>query len=368
MLEIPTRQELQTQANDDVQTEINGALGARLASRLAYALAALTYGLYLGLRFNSRQLFIDTASTPFALLWASIYGVTPRPATQASGPVQFTGVSGSVFVGGEVCASEDGTQYTVLVGGEVPGIGELILEVEAVDAGASGNLIEGQTIVLQSPPAGVDTNGLTVNGGIEDGFDVETSESVVARTLELIRAPRRGGSEEDYQIWSKEVPGISAAFARGSFAGAGTVLVIVAQEWDPGQPFDDPENTPVPSTTLIGDVEVYLEARKPAGLHLVAVQPPVLQELTPFVVLDPDTPDIRTAVLQSLGLALANVEPGGVAYYDDQVRAIDRAAGEEHHQLWIENPDNPGEYGPYNTPVGDNSLMIPGTPTWTEPP
>ena len=49
-------------------------------------------------------------------------------------------------------------------------------------------------------------------------------------------------------------------------------------------------------------------------------------------------------------------------------RAIDRAAGEEHHRLFVEDLDNPGTYGPYDTAVGDTSLMTVGTVTWTEPP
>ena len=92
----------------------------------------------------------------------------------------------------------------------------------------------------------------------------------------------------------------------------------------------------------------------------------VLQDLDPYIVLEPDTPAIRNSVKQSLALALAGVEPGSLAYYDDMVRAIDRAAGEQHHRLFVS--DGLGGFGPFDTLVGTTSLLVPGTITWTEPP
>lgn len=366
MLEIPTLRILRQQAQQDLDTEVNGAQGSRLRTAIALALAGLVYLLLKSLQFLSRQLFIDTADDPFALLIASIYGVTPTPATKASGPVRFTGSNGTIFAGGEIAQRADGTQYIVTTPGVIGPTSEIELTVESVEAGAAGNTATGETLTLTSPPVGADADALVIDPGIVDGFDVESVESVVERTLEQIRAARRGGSEDDYEIWAQEVPGIANAYARGSFAGIGTVLVIIAQEWDPALPLS-PTNTPVPSPSLIADVEAYLEVRKPAGLHLVAVQPPVLQQLDPYIVLDPDTPAIQANVARSLALQLATVEPGTLARYDDQVIAINRAAGEEHHQLFIDKGDSI-TFGPYNTQVGDNNLLIPGTITWTEPP
>jgi hypothetical protein len=109
-----------------------------------------------------------------------------------------------------------------------------------------------------------------------------------------------------------------------------------------------------------------LDVNKPAGLHGVFVQAPVLQNLDPYIVLTPDTAEIRNTVTRSLAIALADVEPGEIARYDDLVIAIDRAAGEEHHRLFVS--DGGGGFGPYDTTVGDTSLLLPGTITWTEPP
>src|SRR5690606_13936316 len=108
--------------------------------------------------------------------------------------------------------------------------------------------------------------------------------------------------------------------------------------------------------------------RRSSDLQGVFVQGPVLQELNPYIVLNPDTPDIRTAVTQSLALALAEAEPDGIAYYDDIVKAIDRAAGEQHHRPFVFDSEGGTNYGPYDTQVGSTSLLVPGTITWAAPP
>ena len=81
MLEIPTLRVLRLQAQQDMNTEVNGALGSALRTAIAFALAGLVYALMTALQFLSRQPFIDTADDAFSLLIASIYGVTPTPAT-----------------------------------------------------------------------------------------------------------------------------------------------------------------------------------------------------------------------------------------------------------------------------------------------
>lgn len=363
MLSIPSLRQLRIQAQQDLSTEADGALRDALINSIAYALAGMGYLDLKTLQWLSRQLFVDTADDSYALLWASIFGVDPTAAVQSTGSVMITGTEGALISGGEVLVAEDGRQYTIDDPDTIGVTGQLTVAVTAVEAGEAGDLAEGEALTFVAPPTDVDADAVVVGeDGISGGFDAETPAAVKARTLAQIRAPRRGGSEEDYEVWAKEVGGVSQAFARGSYAGIGTVLVIITKAWDP----TDSEDTPVPTEALIEDVEEHLESLKPAGLHLVSVQAPTLQELDPYIVLDPDTADIRSAVQRSLALALAEVEPGGTAYYDDLVDAINRAAGEEHHRLFVS--DGGGNFGPYDTVVGYNHLIVPGTITWSEPP
>jgi uncharacterized phage protein gp47/JayE len=366
MFSIPTLKQLRQLARDDVETEINGTLGSRLREAIAFALAAFGYMYLRILQWEARQMFVDIAEATFKLLWASIYGVTPNPATSATGLIRATGTPGSVIPALTVLTRDDGAEFLTQAVAVIGPTSEVDITVAASIAGEDGNTLTGTELTFTTPPVGVDADALVLGtpgeDGLTDGFDAEDAESVGERTLVKIQSVPRGGSETDYVIWSTDVSGVAQAWAFDAAFGIGTVLVIIAQEWDPTDPLD----TPVPSPALISTVETSLTALKPAGLHGVFVQGPVLQDLDPYIVLNPDTPDIRNAVLQSLALALAEVEPGGIAYYDDLVKAIDRAAGEQHHRLFVS--DGLGGFGPYDTTVGATSMLVPGTPTWAEPP
>ena len=366
MFTIPTLKQLRQLANDDVETEINGTLGSRLRAAIAFALAAFGYMYLRILQWEARQMFVNLADAAFQLLWASVYGVTPNPATQATGTVQATGTPGSAIPALTVLARDDGTEFLTVGPIVMPPVGEVDITVTASVAGENGNTLTGVVLTFSAPPPGVNATAIVLGtpgeDGLADGFDAEDAASVGARTLVKIQSVPRGGSETDYVVWSTDVSGVAQAWAFDAAFGIGTVLVIISQEWDPTDPLD----TPIPSATLISTVEASLDALKPAGLHGVFVQGPVLQDLDPYIVLRPDTTDIRNTVTQSLALALAAVEPGGTAFYDDLVIAINRAAGEEHHRLFVS--DGLGGFGPYDTLVGATSLVVPGTITWTEPP
>jgi uncharacterized phage protein gp47/JayE len=368
MFTIPSLKQLRQLARDDVETEINGTLGSRLREAIAFALAAIGYMYLKILQWEARQMFVDLADAAFKLLWAAIYGITPNAATTATGLARSTGVNGTVIPALAELARADGAIFIVQAPATIGAItsGEVDITVSALEAGAIGNTLTGTSLTFTSPPVGVDADAIVLGtageDGIADGFDAEDADSVGERTLFKIQSVPRGGSEADYVGWSTDVSGVAQAWAFDAAFGIGTVLVVIAQEWDPTEPGD----SPVPSPALIATVEASLTALKPAGLHGVFVQGPVLQDLDPFIVLEPDTVDIRNAVTQSLALALAEVEPGGIAYYDDLVKAVDRAAGEQHHRLFVS--DGLGGYGPYDTVAGATSLLVPGTPTWTEPP
>jgi len=366
MFPIPTLKELRQQARDDVEAELNGTLGSRLREAIAFALAAFGY-LYLRiLQWLSRQLFVDLADASYKLLWASIYDVTPNPATPATGHVKATGTIGQPIPALTVLARDDGAEFLTQAPAVIDGTGEATVLVAAFEAGLAGNTLTGTVLTFTPPLPGINSTAIVLGtvgeNGLIDGFDAETADAVGARTLTKIQSTPRGGSETDYVVWSTDISGVAQAWAYDAAFGIGTVLVIIAKDWDP----TDPGDSPIPSATLITTVELALKDLKPAGLYGVFVQGPVLQDLDPYIVLDPDTVKIRAAVTRSLALALATVEPGSLARYDDMVRAIDRAAGEQHHRLFVS--DGLGGWGPYDIQVGATSILVPGTITWTEPP
>lgn len=359
MLEIPTLRQLATQAEEDLRVEADGRIRPAIQAALAWALAGLAYLYLLALRFLSRNLFLDTADEAYALQHASIDGVEPLPAIPSKGSAQATGTNGSIVTAGTLLERADGARYSVDTEATVVA-GEVVLSLTAVIAGVAGDLEAGQALTFVSTPVGLDAETTVMAPGIIGGADVETPAETQARALARRRARRRGGSEDDYEVWAREASvDVANAWATGSYQGIGTVLVIVAQDWDPTI---DGE-TPVPTPALISTVASYIDLRKPAGLWLVTVQGPTLYSLDPEILLSPDTPAIRTAVEKALARHLATVEPGGLVYYDDLVDAINRAIGEDHHLLRV-----PAKIslvlGVNNVQLDAGELAVPGTIDW----
>jgi uncharacterized phage protein gp47/JayE len=68
------------------------------------------------------------------------------------------------------------------------------LPVQAVTAGASGNVAGGAALTLVSPIAGVTALAVDGNNGLAGGTDLEDVESWRARIIDMIRNPPAGGS------------------------------------------------------------------------------------------------------------------------------------------------------------------------------
>ncbi len=361
MLEIPTFRQLVVQAEQDLASEDGDRrLLPALEAALAYALAGIAVLWFRLLQYISRQVFLDTADEEWALQHANIYGVELLPAEVATGTILATGDNDTVIDVGTLWQSADGFEYVTTEEATIVS-GEAEIPVSAVEAGEDSNLTTtGAQLTLVGDVSGLDATAAVLGDGITGGTDVESAKEVQVRALERLRAPRRGGSAEDYEIWAKEASSeIGGAWATANYQGIGTVLVIVAKKWDP----TDPEDSPIPGPSLLAEVAAYIDTKKPAGLWLVSVEGPTLQELDPQIVLDPDSSSIRDAVTKALARHLATVEPGGTVYYDDCVGAINRAAGEGHHLLKL--PDELLELGVNNVELEDGELAVPGDIDWT---
>lgn len=359
-LEIPTLTQLHDQAEQDLQVEADRRLQPALQTALAWALAGLLALLYRALRYFSRQVFVDTADDEWALLHASVYGVTALPAVTADGQLLATGTDGTIIPAGTVWEySSTGVEYESTADAVIDG-GEAIVNVEALEPGELGNLTTtGVMLSLTASIAGVDDEAALVSPGLTGGAEAETPAELKQRVLFKIRSPRRGGSEQDYEDWARDASSaVAGAWATSAWMGIGTVLVIIAKGWDP----TDPTDSPIPSPALLAEVSAYIDERKPAGLWLVTVDGPTLRSINPRILLDDDTPELRVAVTNAVARHLATVEPGGVVYYDDLVTAINRAAGETHHLLSI--PNDALVLGVNNVQLDDGELAVPGTIDW----
>lgn len=177
-----------------------------------------------------RRGFAETTFGQYLDLRAAEHGLTRKPAVKAAGQVTFTGTPGTVIpadtqvstVGSEAApAIFFVTKSDATIGTE----GTVTVDIEAVEAGASGNVAAGTITMLVQPVAGV--TSVTNTAATSGGTDVEDDASLLARLLAKVRNPGTSGNKADYKNWALEVSGVGDAQIIPLWNGNGTVKVVL---------------------------------------------------------------------------------------------------------------------------------------------
>lgn len=346
----PTLAELVTRNEAELAGRLG--LGALLPRSFLAAFARLIAGgSFLMLSYaewRARQMLPATQEAEFLDGSGDLWKLPRKVATEARGPVTFTGNDGSSVPIGAELSRVDGARYVTTETGLVDD-GEITLEVEAVASGFAGNAAEDTPLSLTSPISGIDTEAVVAAPGLAGGADAETDEQYRERLLERYAKPPAGGSQADYVHWTLEVAGISRAYVLTNLAELGTVYVTFAVD-------DDPLG-PIPSPALVDQVQAYLDERRPLGAR-VTVFEPAAQALDPDIRVKPDTAAVRTAVEEQLkDLVRQRGGPGVVLTIGEIREAISTAPGESTHELVAPVAD---------VEVADGALLTLGTITWEE--
>ena len=214
-----------TPSLDDVRKQNRDYITARLHSAamvpnsvlrvLSDGNAGLAYLVLLYIDWLALQLLPDTAETEWLDRHAAIWlpGNGRKAATFASGSVTATGINGSDLPQGSQLTGQTGVLYETLAQITV-GTGPTPVDVRAVDPGVAGNLDPGSSLAFVNAIAGVDGTVTVVDMG--GGVDVESDDELRERVLERIQQPPMGGAQYDYVAWTKQVPGVTRAWARPS--------------------------------------------------------------------------------------------------------------------------------------------------------
>lgn len=178
------------------------------------------------------------------------HGVTinlPRKAeVKATGEVTFTGDEGTLIATGTQVATiqtdpdAEPVVFATIESGTIPVGGSITLDVEAVVAGAEGNVASGAITVLLSPVAGIAS--ITNTDATSGGADVESDDLYRQRILIEYAAPHGAGTIADYERWALGYAPVGYVTVEPLWNGAGTVRVIVT----------DQSNNPVSSTVEDG--------------------------------------------------------------------------------------------------------------------
>lgn len=301
---------------DLVNQNPQAAVGADSDFRLrANATAAAIEGLYQSLAWTARQMFPDTADEDVLLQYASLYNMSKKPATTATGSITFNGTVGSAVNVGVEAKALDGSAYVTTASGVIAAGGTLTLAAQASTSGYSGNQSAGTALTLTSAPPGISSTALIVT--MTTGTDVETTAALLERVLDRLRRPPAGGNVYDYRRWALEVPGVTSAWCYPLRRGLGTVDVGILSNG-------------IPATAILRNtVKSYIEAMNPAGGECQVLTP----DLVPVNVVATVTlsgvllADVQATVQTVLQAYIAGLKPGDTVMRSRILAAITDVPG-----------------------------------------
>lgn len=316
------------------------------AQVLARTLSGAAFGLYGYLDWIAEQILPDTADeSTLERIAALRLNQARKAAVAASGTVSFTAAAGAVLDVDTVLQSSDGRSFKVTAAGTTHA-GLNTATVQAIDAGTLGNADAGLSLIAVQPLQGIGSTFTVLAPGLTGGVARETLESLRARVIRSYRVIPQGGSAQDYETWSLEVPGITRAWCRGNYLGPGTVGVFVMRD-------DDPQ--PIPNAAQLVQVQAHIEPLRPVTAD-VYVLAPVMKPVAYQLRLTPDTSAVRAAVEAQLR-DLHNREAGlGDSLLLTHIaEAISTATGETDHKLTSPLAD---------VTAATNQLLVFGGITW----
>ena len=358
----PTLQEIVDRIINDIKTRITGAL--TLLRRSILRILGIVYGgavhlLYGNIEYNKDQLFATTADEDYLPLHGGELNVLRNAATKATGSALATGTDGKIISIYTELESATGQVYLTDAAYTISG-GQALMDLTAKEAGIDGNEEGGAALSFVSPIIGIDSTATIESSGIDGGADEEELEDYRQRVLNRKRKPPHGGAIFDYEVWMKEVSGVTRAWAIDLYQGIGTIGCAFVR--------DDDEDL-IPSESEIDTVRDYIishtdpvtgktvgiPATAEAGLYMIT-----LSELSVnlTIYLYPNTTAIQTLVTTAINNLIRTYGGPGQAIYKSQFAdVIAGVAGEERHR--IEFPS-----GLDYISAATNQIHVPGTYTF----
>jgi uncharacterized phage protein gp47/JayE len=308
--DTPTLTELVSRTRDDFRgrLQIAGSIVRRaMADVFAVVWAGAVFGLHGHIAWAIRQLFASTADREQLIVIGGMYGLSPTPATFATGDADGEGVNGTDVPVGTVIVLEDGTRYETTVLVTVSG-GVWETTVVALEAGAESNIgaAASEPGTIESPIPGIDS-ACTLNN-VTGGDSEEDTEDFRSRILLRLQQPPTGGSDQDYEAWALEVAGVTRAWvyryedASGAQGVLGTVTVRFVR--------DDDDPSIFPDAGEVAEVQTKLDEERPTTAEVTAKAPTELAQ--PFTIaITPNDTATKAAVEAELDdLFRREAEPG----------------------------------------------------------
>lgn len=269
----------------------------------ANAVSGVAQGLYNDQSWILRQIFPDTADHDWLVMHARLRGLSPKPASAASGQVTLTGSAGlKVASGLQFRPRGSNVLYQTTAEATLSDKGSVTLSASAMTPGVVGNLSDNTAATLLNASQGIDS-AVTVKT-MRGGTDAESDTSLLSRLLELMRRPPAGGNKYDYRRWAMEVSGVSEAYVYPLRRGYGTVDVVITASGG------------LPSDETLKAVQTHIDDQRPVTAKDTLVMAPasVSTDISVKVSLDALSLDVaRTQITQVLTEYFSRLAPGEIA-------------------------------------------------------
>ncbi len=307
--EIPTTEEINDRIISDIESSTGQStpLMAKALNRvLAFALSGVFTILYKFGQWAIKQIFTITQDDDSLELKGDQYDIARKVAVAAELTAGFTGDNDmAIPAGQQFRGNSNGLLYSVqsaltIAGGVASG------DVLCLTSGEDSNLVNGSTITILQPIAGLD-NQATITATRTEGEDQEALEDYRVRISEREKTPPQGGSLVDYILWAKEVAGITRAFAWGH-----REVPAITEGYVYVYPVNDGEASRIPSAPKLTEVQEYIDDPTRAPMQVVLINVPAMDEVVFDIdvsALDPDTAAIKAAFAENVEAYLLEREP-----------------------------------------------------------
>ena len=323
---VPKISEIAKRIQADIRSETGTgtALPRSLVIAISYAVAGVVYLLHKHLEYVIDQILpTPKMSFDFLARYASRYNVYRKPATKTMRTVESTGTPGAFLPSTAILSDDNGNQYVPT--GEFQVVdGIVTAQIQALGFGTSYNIPVGSKLSLQSPVSGINSSFTVLQAGYNDGVDEESHEALLERLLEVIRTPSSGGNRKDYEIWAKEVPGVTRAWCYPTRFGIGHLGISFVT---------DGAASLIPTQAKVDEVQAHINEEKPVEAR-VTVFAPVEDPVDFLIALEPNTEEVRNSVTNALrDLFTKESIPEGRLLISHIREAVSTSLGENDHHL-----------------------------------
>jgi len=333
--EPPTVDEIRADALQAYRNLVPGAdisEDSEIYARATVA-AAVAAQICFGVRYVEDQIFPDSADSANLERHGGVFEIDRLEAVAASGgSLELSGTPGLVVAAGLTGLHADGTEYVSTSGVTLDGVTGLgLVDLDAVTTGSVGNKTAGDELVIQTPPAGLDSTA-TLDTDIEGGTDDELDEAYLGRVLLRMRAGNAGGTNADYVQWASAVDGVIHADCLALRNGPGTVSVAVYSEGVGGF------RTPASNALRVAVLAALLLVRPVTAEVDVPAVTPVTQAVTVEILeyeAGYDEADVRAAVAAAIPSHIYGLDTGGGLYRSQLGRAISAVGGVMDYNLTV---------------------------------